>query len=167
LILCEEVDNLGKRGQIVNVSRGFARNFLLPQKLAMEVSDNNLRLIEKEKKVYEAKLAKEKEDAEVVARALAAVKLSFRRKVKAESQDLYGSVSLADLAEALEGKGFKLEKRKILLHEPLKTVGEFSVSVKLHPEVTVSFPVVVEREAPEGPQESLEIEEPREADEED
>ncbi|HLE68333.1 MAG TPA: 50S ribosomal protein L9 [Vicinamibacteria bacterium] len=146
LILREEVDNLGKRGQIVNVSRGFARNYLLPQRLAMEVSDNNLRLIEKETKVYEAKLAKEKEEAEVVAGALSAVKLTFRRKVHGEGQDLYGSVSLADLAEALEAKGFRLEKRKILLHEPLKTIGEFSISVKLHPEVTVSFPVVVEKE---------------------
>ena len=146
LILREEVDNLGKRGQVVNVSRGFARNYLLPQRLAMEVSDNNLRLIEKEKKVYEVKLAEEKEEAEVVARALSAVKLTFRRKVKAEGQDLYGSVSLADLAEALEGKGFRLEKRKILLHEPIKMLGEFPVSVKLHPEVTVSVPVVVEKE---------------------
>ncbi len=146
LILREEVDNLGKRGQIVNVSRGFARNYLLPQRLAMEVSDNNLRLIEKERKVYEAKLAKEKEQAEAVAGPLSAVKLTFRRKVHGEGQDLYGSVSLADLAEALEAKGFRLEKRKILLHEPLKTMGEFSISVKLHPEVTVSFLVVVEKE---------------------
>jgi large subunit ribosomal protein L9 len=146
LILREEVDALGKRGQIVNVSRGFARNYLLPQRLAMEVSDNNLRLVEKETKVYEAKLAKEKEEAEVVAVALSAVKLTFRRKVHGEGQDLYGSVSLADLAEALEAKGFRLEKRKILLHEPLKTIGEFAISVRLHPEVTVSFPVVVEKE---------------------
>ena len=146
LILREEIDNLGKRGQIVNVSRGFARNYLLPQRLAMEVSDNNLRLIEKEKKVYEVKLAKEKEEAEVIAGSLSAVKLTFRRKVHGESQDLYGSVSLADLAEALEAKGFRLEKRKILLHEPLKTLGEFPISVKLHPEVTVSFQVVVEKE---------------------
>jgi len=146
LILREEVDNLGKRGQIVNVSRGFARNYLLPQRLAMEVSDNNLRLIEKEKKVYEAKLAKEKEESEVIAQALSAVKLTFRRKVHGEGQDLYGSVSLADLAEALEAKGFRLEKRKILLHEPLKTLGDFSIPVKLHPEVTTSFSVLVEKE---------------------
>jgi len=150
LILREEVDNLGKRGQVVNVSRGFARNYLLPQRLAMEVSDNNLRLIEKEKKVYEVKLAKEKEEAEVVASELSAVKLTFRRKVHGDGQDLYGSVSLADLSEALEAKGFRLEKRKILLHEPLKTLGEFSVPVKLHPEVTVSFPVVVEKDEEQG-----------------
>jgi large subunit ribosomal protein L9 len=146
LILREEVDNLGKRGQVVNVSRGFARNYLLPQRLAMEVNDGNLRLIEKEKKIYEARLAKEKEEADVVAQALSAVKLTFRRKVKAEGQDLYGSVSLADLSEALEAKGFHLEKRKIHLHEPLKTLGEFSIPVKLHPEVTTSFAVTVEKE---------------------
>lgn len=146
LILREEVDNLGKRGQVVNVSRGFARNYLLPQRLAMEVSDNNLRLIEKEKKVYEARLAKEKEEADVVAQALSAVKLTFRRKVKAEGQDLYGSVSLADLAEALEARGFHLEKRKIQLHEPVKTLGEFPIAVKLHPDVTTSFTVIVEKE---------------------
>jgi len=146
LILREEIGNLGKRGQIVNVSRGFARNYLLPQRLAMEVSDNNLRLIEKEKKVYEAKVAKEKEEAEVVARTLSAVKLTFRRKVHGDGVDLYGSVSLADLAEALEARGFRLEKRKIVLHEPLKTLGDFPISVKLHPEVTTSFSVVVEKE---------------------
>lgn len=146
LILREEVDNLGKRGQVVNVARGFARNYLLPKRLAVEVTDENLRLIEKERKVYEARLAKEKEEAEVIARALATVRLSFRRKVHGEGQDLYGSVSLADLGEELEKKGFHLEKRKILLYEPLKTLGEFTVSVKLHPEVTVSIPVVVEKE---------------------
>ncbi len=146
LILREEVDNLGKRGQVVNVARGFARNYLLPKRLAVEVTDENLRLIEKEKKVYEAKLAKEKEEAEVVAQAMSGVRLSFRRKVHGEGQDLYGSVSLADVGEELEKKGFHLEKRKILLYEPLKTIGEFTVSVKLHPEVTVGIPVVVEKE---------------------
>jgi large subunit ribosomal protein L9 len=146
LILREEVDNLGKRGQVVNVARGFARNYLLPKKLAVEVTTGNLRLIEKEKKVYEAKLAQEKEEAEVVAQALSAVRLSFRRKVHGEGQDLYGSVSLADVGEALERKGFRLEKRKVLLHEPLKTLGEFTVQVKLHPEVTVGVPIVIERE---------------------
>lgn len=146
LILRQEVDNLGKRGQVVNVARGFARNFLLPKKLAVEVTNENLRLIEKEKKVYEANLAKEKEEAQVIAQALSAVRLSFRRKVHGEGQDLYGSVSLADVSEALEKNGFHLEKRKILLYEPLKTLGEFTLSVKLHPEVTVGIPVVVEKE---------------------
>ena len=149
LILREEIDNLGKRGQIVNVSRGYGRNYLLPQRLAMEVTDQNLRLIEKERKVYEVRMAQEKEEAEGVARTMAGVRLSFRRKVHGEGQELYGSVSLSDVAEALEAKGFRFEKRKILLHEPLKALGEFSISVKLHPEVVVSFPVVVEKEEEE------------------
>jgi large subunit ribosomal protein L9 len=149
LILREEVDNLGKRGQIVNVARGYARNYLLPKRLAMEVSDNNLRLIEKEKKIYEARLAKEKEEAEGLAGSLGAVKLGFRRKVHGEGEELYGSVSLSDIAEALEEKGFKLEKKKILMDEPLKTLGEFTISVKLHPEVIASFPVTVEKEEEE------------------
>jgi large subunit ribosomal protein L9 len=150
LILREEVERLGKRGQIVNVARGYARNYLLPKRLAMEVSDNNLRLIEKEKKIYEAKMAKEKEEAEVLASSMGSVKLSFRRKVHGEGEELYGSVSLSDIAEALEEKGFKLEKKKILMDEPLKTLGEFTISVKLHPEVVASFPVTVEKEEEEG-----------------
>lgn len=151
LILREEVDNLGKRGQIVNVARGYARNYLLPKRLAMEVSDNNLLFVKKEKKIYGAKLAQEKAEAEVLAGAIGAVKLGFRRKVHGEGEELYGSVSLSDIAEALEGKGFKLEKKKFLADEPLKTLGEFTISVKLHPEVIASFLVTVEKEEEEQP----------------
>ena len=146
LILREEVDNLGKRGQIVNVARGYARNFLLPKKLAMEINDDNLRLIEKEKKIYEARMAKEREEAQAFASTLSPVKLSFKRKVHGEGEELYGSVTSADVAEALEQKGFKIEKRRIHLDEPVKTLGEFAVAIKLHPEVTVSVPVTVEKE---------------------
>lgn len=146
LLLREEVDHLGRRGQIVNVSRGYARNFLLPQRLAVEVTDDNLRMIEKEKKIYEAKLAKEKEEAEQFAKSLQALKLSFRRKVHGEGEDLYGSVSLSDVSEAIEAKGFSIEKKKIQLDEPFKTLGEFEVTIKLHPEVSVAIPLVVEKE---------------------
>jgi large subunit ribosomal protein L9 len=147
LILREEVENVGKRGDVVNVARGFARNFLLPKRLAMEVTDENLRLIEKEKKIYEAKLAKEKEDAEGLAAALSAVSLSFRRKAHGEEEEeLYGSVSSADIAEGLEDKGFTIEKRKIQLDEPLKSIGTFTVAVKLHPEVSANIPVIIEKE---------------------
>ncbi len=151
LILRAEVDHLGKRGQIVNVARGYARNYLLPKRLAMEVSDNNLLLVEKEKKIYEAKLAQEKGEAEVLAGAIGAVKLGFRRKVHDEGEELYGSVSLSDIAEALEEKGFKLEKKKFVAYEPLKTLGEFTISVKLHPEVIASFLVTIEKEEEEQP----------------
>ncbi|HSF18623.1 MAG TPA: 50S ribosomal protein L9 [Vicinamibacteria bacterium] len=146
LILREEVENLGKRGEIINVARGYARNYLLPRRLAVEVTDDNLRLIEKEKKVYETRLAKEREDAENLASSLTGLRLSFRRKVHGEGQELYGSVSVTDVADAVAAKGFKIEKRKIHLDEPFKTLGEFSVVVKLHPQVEVSIPVLVEKE---------------------
>ena len=145
LILREEVDHLGQRGDIVNVTRGYARNYLLPKRLAMEVNDENLRLIQKEKKVYEARLAKEKGEAESLASGLAGVKLSFSRKVHGEGEELYGSVSPTDIAEALAEKGFTIEKRRIS-SDPIKTLGEYTISVKLHPEVTASFSVTVERD---------------------
>ena len=153
LILREEVENIGKRGDVVNVARGFARNYLLPKRLAMEVTDENLRLIEKEKKVYEARMAKEKADAEGLGAALSSVSLSFRRKAHGEEDEeleLYGSVSSSDIVDALEDKGFTVERRKIALNEPIKSLGEFTASIKLHPEVTASFPVIVERDEQAG-----------------
>jgi large subunit ribosomal protein L9 len=146
LILRKEVDHLGTRGDIVNVARGYARNFLLPQRLAMEVTDDNLLLIGKEKKIYEAKLAEEKIEAETVAGSFASVKLTFTRKVHGEGEELYGSVSPTDVAEALEKQGLTVEKRKIALSEPVKSLGEYTVSIKLHPEVTATFPITVEKD---------------------
>ena len=146
LILREEVDHLGRRGDIVNVARGFARNYLLPKRLAMEVTNDNLRLIEKEKKIYEAKLAQEKVEAENLAASFKAVKLTFRRKVHGEENELYGSVSPSDVAEALEQKGLPVEKRKIAISAPVKTLGEYTVTIKFHPEVSAEFPIVVERD---------------------
>lgn len=144
LILRENVENLGKKGDTVDVAVGYARNFLLPRKLAMEVNDSNLRKIEKEKKIHLAALHKEKEEAEQLAGHLASVRLGFRRKVHGE--ELYGSVSASDISEALAEKGYSLEKRKILLDEPIKTLGEFDVAVKLHPEVTSTLKVTVDKE---------------------
>ena len=135
LILREEVDHLGGRGDVVNVSRGYARNFLLPKRLAMEVNDDNLRLIKKAKKIYLVKVAKEKGDAEVLASRLSTVTLNFRRKVHGETEELYGSVTPSDIAEALAEKG-----------EPIKSIGEFAATIKFHPEVSASFPVIVEKD---------------------
>lgn len=147
LILREEIENVGKRGDVVNVARGFARNYLLPRRLAMEVTEENLRRIEKETKIYEARMAKEKADAEGLAAALSTVSLSFRRKVHGDQdEELYGSVTSSHIADALEDKGFTVEKRKIQLDEPFKSVGTFTVSVKLHPEVSASIPVIIEKE---------------------
>ena len=146
LILREEVDHLGRRGDIVNVARGYARNFLLPKRLAMEVTDDNLRIIDKERKVYEAKLAKERSAAEELAKVISSVELSFIRKAHDDGDELYGSVSPSDIGEALELKGLKIEKRKIAISSPIKSVGEYTVSVKLHPDVIASFPVTVSKD---------------------
>src|SRR3972149_3200394 len=144
IILCESVDKLGKKGEVVDASRGYARNFLLPRKLAMEVNDNNLRRMEKEMKVLAVKHAEEREESEVLAAQVSNVKLRSGRKVHGE--ELYGSVSAADVAEALAAKGHPVERRKILLDEPIKSLGEFPGSARLPPEVTATFTVIVEKE---------------------
>ncbi len=144
LILRENVDKLGRRGDVVEVAPGFARNYLLPKNLAMEVNDNNLRRIEKGKKLLAVQKAKDKEEAEALGRQLSELALTFRRKVHGE--ELYGSVSVSDVADALEAKGYKIEKRRILLPEPLKSLGEFTVKVRLHDDITITIPVTVEKE---------------------
>jgi len=154
LILREEVDHLGRRGDIVNVARGYARNFLLPKRLAMEVTDDNLRVVEKEKKIYEKKLAEEKIVAEEVAATMERVKLTFARKVHGDADELYGSVSPTDVAEALEKDGHVVERRRIALSEPIKSLGDFTFSIKLHPEVTVTLPITVIRDASAAPEET-------------
>jgi large subunit ribosomal protein L9 len=144
LILRENVDKLGKKGDIVEVRPGFARNFLLPRNLAMEVNDNNVRRMEKDKKLVAVKHAKEKEEGEALASQISGIKLSFRRKVHGE--ELYGSVSAADVVEALAAKGYSVERRQILLDEPIKSLGEFPVTARLHLEVSTTLTVTVEKE---------------------
>jgi large subunit ribosomal protein L9 len=144
LILRENVDKLGKRGDIVEVRPGFARNFLLPRNLAMAVNDNNVRRMEKDKKVMAVKHAKEKEEGEALASQIEGMKFSFRRKVHGE--ELYGSVSAADVADALAAKGYPVERRRIQLDEPIKSLGEFPVTARLHPEVSATLTVTVEKE---------------------
>ena len=144
LILRENVDKLGKRGDIVEVRSGFARNFLLPRNLAMVVNDNNVRRIEKDKKLVAVKHAKEKEESEALAAQISGMKLSFRRKVHGE--ELYGSVSATDVVEALAAKGYSLERRRIQLDEPIKSLGEFPVTARLHPDVSTTLTVTVEKE---------------------
>ena len=144
LILRENVDKLGKKGDIVEVRPGFARNFLLPRNLAMEVNDNNVRRMEKDKKLVAVKHVKEKEEGEALASQISGIKLSFRRKVHGE--ELYGSVSAADVVEALAAKGYSVKRRQILLDEPIKSLGEFPVTARLHPEVSTTLTVTVEKE---------------------
>jgi large subunit ribosomal protein L9 len=142
VILREHIENLGRRGDVVKVANGYARNFLLPRKLALAVNENNRRQIERERKVAEARELQERQDAEAMAIKLAAVEIVLARRV-GEHETLYGSVTSADIAEALTGKGFEIEKRKIVLAEPLKQLGEFEVAVKIHHEVPAHVKVNV------------------------
>ena len=142
VILREHVDNLGRRGDVVKVAEGYARNYLLPRKLALPVSDNNKRQIERERKLAEARDMEEKSAAEAIAIRLTQLEIEIPRRV-GEHDALYGSVTTADIAQALKDKGFDIDKRKIALPEPLKALGESMIPVKIHREVTAQIRVKV------------------------
>ena len=142
VILRQHVDNLGRRGEIVKVADGYARNYLLPRKLALLATEGNKKQIERERVKFEAKELEEKKVAEAVAERLRTVEVEISRKV-GETEALYGSVTTADIADALAAKGFDIEKRRVNLHEPIKKLGEFEVPVRLHREVTVPLKVRV------------------------
>lgn len=142
VILREHVDNLGRRGDVVKVAAGYARNYLLPRKLALPVTESSRRQIEREREKAEARDAEEKAAAETIAQRLAAVEISIARRV-GENQTMYGSVTSADIAQALAAKGFEVEKRRIHLPEAIKTIGEHTVPVKVHREVTADVKVKV------------------------
>ncbi len=142
VILREHVENLGRRGDVVKVADGYARNYLLPRKLALVVSEQNRRQIERERKVAEARELAERQDAEAMAIKLGALEIVMARRV-GENDTLYGSVTSADVAEALGAQGFEIEKRKVVLHEPLKQLGEFEVAIKIHHDVPAHVKVKV------------------------
>jgi len=146
VILREHVDNLGRRGDLVKVADGYARNYLLPRKLALLATEGNKKVIEREKVKFDATELEEQKVAQAVADRMSAVEVEIARKV-GERDALFGSVTNADIAEALAAKGFDLDRRKISLHEPIKKLGEFSVPVKLHRDVTVTLKVKVVAEA--------------------
>ena len=145
VILREHVENLGQRGDVVKVASGYARNYLLPRKLALTVTDGNRKQIERERKVADMREAEERQGAEAVAARLAAVEIVIARRVGG-TEALYGSVTSADIAESLAAKGFEIERRKIQLAEPIKQLGEFQVPIRLHREVTANVKVVVAKE---------------------
>ena len=145
VILREDVNNLGHRGDIVKVAEGYGRNFLLPKKLAMEANAANKAVIDQMKNAAVRRSAKEKSEAEALITQLDAVSLSFTRKV-GENDHLFGSVTSADIAQQLEQKGFNIDRRKVHLEEPLKSLGEFLVPVRLHREVTAHLKVVIQAE---------------------
>jgi large subunit ribosomal protein L9 len=142
VILREHVDHLGQRGDVVKVAEGYARNYLLPRKLALAVTANNKRQIDREKKLAEARDMEEKAQAEAIAQRLGQLDIEIARRV-GEHDALYGSVTSQDIAQALKEKGFDIDKRKIALADPLKALGESTVPVKIHRDVTVQLKVKV------------------------
>ena len=149
VILREHVDNLGRRGEVVKVADGYARNYLLPRKLALPATEGNKKQIERERAKLEAKEADEKRTAEAIAARLLSVEVVIARKV-GETEALYGSVTAADIVESLTAKGFDIDRRKVHLAEPIKKLGEFEVPVKLQREVVAAVKVKVVAEGQES-----------------
>jgi large subunit ribosomal protein L9 len=146
IILQEDVEKLGTRGQIVEVAEGYARNFLLPRKLALAATPDNLKRLEKMRAVFAKREANEKEAAQKLAELLSSVTLRLSRKA-GESDQLFGSVTSGDVADALAAQGYSIDKRKIQLDEPIKLVGEYQVPIRLHRDVNGAVKLVVQREA--------------------
>jgi large subunit ribosomal protein L9 len=142
VILREHVDNLGKRGEVVKVAAGYARNYLLPRKLALAVTEANRRQIDRERAAAEARDVEEKAQADALGQRVSQTEIEIARRV-GENNTLYGSVTTADIAQALAAKGFEVEKRKIQLADPLKALGEYTIPVKIHREVIAQVKVKV------------------------
>lgn len=145
VLLREDVDDLGARGEIVRVRAGYARNYLLPRKLAVEATTSNVKQIDQERAALLRKEAKERATADAQSEKLGTLVLEFKRKA-GEQGALYGSVTSMDIAEALQERGYEIDRHRIHLREPLKRLGDFTVPVRLHREVTVNLPVKVAAE---------------------
>jgi large subunit ribosomal protein L9 len=145
VILRETIDTLGRAGQVVKVADGYARNYLLPRKLAYPATPGNLKVIEFERQSLLKKEAKQKEDAEKLMEMVNKVEIVIRRKV-GEQNALYGSVTNSDVAELLEAKGYQIERRKIHMDDHIKTLGEFSIPIRLFKDVTAYIKLKVEPE---------------------
>ena len=146
VILTQDMESLGLGGEIVNVAKGYARNYLIPRGIALEATEQNIRLTEMQRKNIEIKRIKAKEDAVKLKEKLSGVSVTIAQKV-GEEDKLYGSVTTMDIAEQLEKQGITVDRRRMTLDKPIKSLGEFSVTVKLHPEVTAPIRVVVIPEA--------------------
>jgi len=145
IILQEDIEKLGNRGQVVEVAEGYARNFLLPRKLALEASPGNMKRLEKMRAAFAKKEAVEKGDAQKLAELLASVSLEIARK-SGENDQLFGSVTTADISDALAAQGYTIDKRKIQLAEPIKLIGNFEIPIKLHREVFATVKLAVKKE---------------------
>lgn len=145
IILREDIEKLGIRGDVVKVAAGYARNFLLPRRLAVEATGSNKKIVEQERQAHLRRDAKVAEEAQALAQLLSAVNLTILRKA-GENDHLFGSVTAADIGDALAAQKFTVDRRKIQLDEPIRTLGDFKVPVKLHRDVTAEVSVQVKRE---------------------
>jgi len=145
VILREDIDNLGTRGQVVKVAPGYARNFLLPKRLAVQATEANKKIVEQERQAHLRKEAKAKGEAEELGKLMGNVTISIAQKA-GENDQLFGSVTSKDIADALAAQNYSIDRRRIQLDEPIKQLGEFKVPVRLHKDVTVEVTVVVTKE---------------------
>src|SRR5712692_5324300 len=148
VILREHVDNLGRRGEIVKVADGYARNYLLPRKLALVATEGNKKQIERERTKFDARETEDRNAAAAIAQRMANVEIEISRKV-GETEALYGSVTTADIAAALAARGFEIDRKQIQLREPIKRLSESDIPIKLHPDVTTTVKVKVVAEGVE------------------
>ncbi len=146
VVLTQDMESLGLGGEIVNVAKGYARNYLIPRGMALEATEQNIKLTERQRKNIEIKRIKAKEEALKVKERLSGISVTIAQKV-GEEDKLYGSVTTMDIAEQLEKQGITVERRRMVLDKPIKSLGEFAVTVKLHPDVSASIKVVVVPEA--------------------
>ena len=160
VILQKKIDSLGDVGKIINVTPGYARNYLIPQKIAVKATTKNIALVKRQQTIIKTIEIKAKKEYEELAARLGKLSLTFAKKA-GEKDKLFGSVTNADIAESLEKEGIQIDKRKVLLEEPLKSLGIYKVSLKLHPEVTAQVKVWVVKEEPIK-KEGHSIEEPEE-----
>ena len=145
VILREEIEKLGRRGDVVKVAAGYARNYLLPKRLAVAANESNKKIVEQEKQAYLRRESKEIGDANDLARMMATVEVTIAQKA-GENDQLFGSVTAQDIAAALERAGYTIDRRKVNLAEPIKSLGDYKVTVKLHREVSIELPVHVVKE---------------------
>jgi large subunit ribosomal protein L9 len=145
VILREDIDNLGNRGDLVKVAPGYARNFLLPKRLAVEATDSNRKIVEQERQAHLRKEAKLEGEAKDLGKLMEGVSVTIKQKA-GENDQLFGSVTAKDVADALAAKNFTIDRRKVQLDEPIKQLGEFKVPVRLHKEVTAEITVNVVRD---------------------
>jgi len=145
VILREDIASLGNRGSVVKVAAGYARNFLLPKKMAVAATESNKKIVEQERQSHLKREAKESSDAAELAKLMAAVEVTIAHKA-GENDQLFGSVTATDIATALEKQGYTIDRRKVHLEEPIKKLGDYKAQVKLHKEVSVEIPVHVVKE---------------------